>query len=420
MIHLVLNALLTLLTAGLLLLAGYLVGLTVAALFGRRKSPPASTATRRFAILVPAHNEEVLIRRLLENLQQLDYPKSRFDVHLVADNCNDHTAPLARSLGAQVYERFDTALEGKGFALRWLLEQIQQDGRRYDAFVVLDADSVVAANFLQSMDARLAAGSQVIQAYYSVLNAGDSPVAALRYAALAAVHYLRPLGRSALGLSCGLKGNGMCFAAPVLAQFAWRWFTLAEDVEFHLALAQAGVRVDFAPETSVLADMPISYAQAASQNARWERGRLQLLRHHVPTLLMEGMRRRSPLRIDAAAEQLIPPLSVPFALGGLGLVAGLVFGAVVPTTLAALSLGGQIVYLLVALILVRAPLSTYLALRHAPVYVAWKVGVYGQGLLRTRSMRWIRTARAVATRDAGPSVALPVGRVMDAHVGERK
>ena len=83
MIHFVLYALLTLLTAGLLLLAAYLVGLTLAALLGRRKRPPASTATRRFAILVPAHNEEALIRRLLENLQQLDYPKSGFDVHLV-------------------------------------------------------------------------------------------------------------------------------------------------------------------------------------------------------------------------------------------------------------------------------------------------------------------------------------------------
>jgi 1,2-diacylglycerol 3-beta-glucosyltransferase len=278
----------------------------------------------------------------------------------------------------------------------------------------------VAANFLRCMDARLEAGSQVIQAYYSVLNPGDSPLAALRYAALAAVHYLRPLGRSALGLSCGLKGNGMCFAASVLERFAWRWFTLAEDVEFHLALAHAGIRVDFAPETSALADMPITFAQATSQNARWERGRLQLLRHHVPGLLAEGVRRRSLLRLDAAAEQLIPPLSVPFALGGLCLAMGLGLGASLPAKLAALSLGGQLVYLLAGLLLVRAPLSTYFALRHAPVYVAWKVALYGRSLLRTDSMRWIRTARAVATRDAARPGAMPVVRGIDSHAGERR
>ena len=144
------------------------------------------------------------------------------------------------------------------------------------------------------MDARLEHGAQAIQAYYSVLNAADSPVAALRYAALAAVHYLRPLGRAALGLSCGLKGNGMCFSAGVLAQFSWRWFTLAEDVEFHLALVNAGARVEFAPETTVLADMPVTLAQASSQNQRWERGR-----HGAPASpwlprFGRGLRRRSP------------------------------------------------------------------------------------------------------------------------------
>src|SRR5207302_10119104 len=101
------------------------------------------------------------------------------------------------------------------------------------------------------------------------------------------------LGRAALGLSCGLKGNGMCFSAELLERFSWRWHTLAEDVEFHLALVLDGLRVEFAPETSVLADMPVTLAQARSQNHRWERGRLQLLREQGPRLLVEGFRRRS-------------------------------------------------------------------------------------------------------------------------------
>ena len=106
-------------------------------------------------------------------------------------------------------------------------------------------------------------------------------MAALRYAALAALHYLRPLGRARLGLSCGLKGNGMA-STPVLERYGWDWFTLAEDVELHLALVAAGSRVDFVPETTVLADMPVTLAQAASQNERWERGRLEMLRAARP------------------------------------------------------------------------------------------------------------------------------------------
>jgi len=400
MLQSVCGFLLAVLAGGLLVLAAYVCGLTALALLRPPTPPRAAGQQRRFAILVPAHNEEALIGRLLVNLQQLDYPSTKFDTYVVADNCSDDTASLARSHRARVYERFDRTLEGKGFALRWLLERIREGRDRYDAFVVLDADSVVAANFLQSMDSRLEAGSQVIQAYYSVLNTGESPVATLRFVALAALHYLRPLGRSALGLSCGLKGNGMCFAAPVLERFGWEWFALAEDVEFHLALVEEGIRVDFAPETYVLADMPTTLQQADSQNARWERGRLQLLRRRVPRLLVTGLRQRSALRLDAAVEQSIPPLSVPIALGSLCLGASLALGLAVPAALAALGLVGQALYLLIGLRAVHAPPRVYRALAYAPLYMLWKVGLYLRVLGNTRSTRWIRTARTPAVLDA--------------------
>jgi hypothetical protein len=189
----------------------------------------------------------------------------------------------------------------------------------------------------------------------------------------------------------------MCFAALVIQRFGWDWYTLAEDVEFHLALIRSGVRVDFAPEATVLADMPVDLRQAASQNDRWERGRLQLVRELVPGLVLEGLRRRSLLRLDAAIEQLIPPLSVPFALGWLCLGAGLVLGAPVLMGLALAGLLGQVLYLLAALVLVRAPRSAYIALGTAPVYIVWKLGLYAQALVQARTVSWVRTAR-VATR----------------------
>ena len=426
---------LTLLSGSLLGMTAYLDALTVAAAIrSRRPTRPTDASPRhRFAVLVPAHNEELLIGRLLDNLQQLDYPSDLYEVCVVADNCTDRTAELARAAGATVYERFDPTQRAKGYALRWLLEQLSSDASphsaasrssepspssaasrssdtlpssepspRFDAFVVLDADSVVSRNFLRSMDARLASGAQVIQAHYSVLNADEGSVAGLRSAALAAVHYLRPLGRAALGLSCGLKGNGMCFAAEILDRFAWSWFTLAEDVEFHLALVSQGVRVDFAPEATVLADMPLTLDQAASQNDRWERGRLQLLKHYVPRLVFDSLRHRSPLRFDAAVEQLIPPLSIPFALSCVMLVAALALalaghGGTLPLALAACSLVGQVAYLLAALALVRAPRSRYVSLGKAPIYIAWKVSLYARALLPTRGSEWVRTSRAPTT-----------------------
>jgi cellulose synthase/poly-beta-1,6-N-acetylglucosamine synthase-like glycosyltransferase len=393
LIPLAIRTILTLLAGTLAALTGYLLLLTGAAVLGGRSAPPDSAQRRRFALLVPAHDEESTIGRLLVSTRALEYPAGQFDVYVVADNCTDRTAQVARAAGAQVEERFDQSARGKGYALRWILTRLRERGARYDAYVVIDADTVVAPDLLRRLDARFEAGSQVVQVYYSVLNVEESPVAALRFAALAAVHYLRPLGRARLGLSCGLKGNGMGFLAPVLDRHGWEWFTLAEDVEFHLALVEAGLKVDFVPETMVLADMPVTFAQAESQNERWERGRLEMLRGRGLGLVLDGLRRRDPLRVDAVVEQLIPPLSVPVVLAGATLAGSLLFRARPAAVLAGFSLGGQLAYVLAGLALVGAPWRIYRALAYAPPYIGWKVWLYGRSLGARGAAQWIRTAR---------------------------
>jgi cellulose synthase/poly-beta-1,6-N-acetylglucosamine synthase-like glycosyltransferase len=396
----ILNIVLLLVALPAALVTAYLLFLTLAAFVGKARQPGhlPTDPKRRFAVLVPAHNEQALIGRLLESLHAMDYPGERFDVWVVADNCDDATVAIARARGAQVLERFSETERAKGFALRWLLQRLSELGQRYDAYVVLDADTVVAPNFLQSMDAHLSAGSEVVQAYYSVLNASASPLAGLRYVALAAIHFLRPLGRTVLGLSVGLKGNGMCFTAPVLERFGWNWFTLAEDVEFHLALVRAGGRVDFAADTWVLADMPVTLKQAASQNARWERGRIQLVRAFVPGLIRTALARRSMVALDAAIEQLIPPLSVPIALGAMSLGLGLAAQSPLTVELGAFSLVGQLIYLLAGAALVGAPLSAYRSLAYAPIYLAWKLGLYASALVTPGGHAWVRTARTPNAR----------------------
>jgi cellulose synthase/poly-beta-1,6-N-acetylglucosamine synthase-like glycosyltransferase len=393
---------LTLVAGGLAVLTGYLLLLTGAAILGKRTVPPEAGQRRRFALLVPAHDEEAMIGRLLESTRVLDYPTGGYEVYVVADNCTDRTAEIARAAGAQVEERFDRVARGKGHALSWLLTRLRERGARYDAYVVIDADTVVATDLLRRLDAYFEAGSQVIQVYYSVLNEEDSPVSALRFAALAAVHYLRPLGRARLGLSCGLKGNGMAFVAPVLDQYGWQWFTLAEDVEFHLALVAAGLKVDFVPETTVLADMPVTFAQAESQNERWERGRLEMLRERGLRILLAGLRQRDPVRVDAVMEQVIPPLSVPVVLAGATLVGSLLLRAHTATLLSILSLGGQLGYILAGLALVGAPWRVYRALAYAPAYIGWKAWLYGRSVGARGTSPWVRTAR-VGSRSAGDS-----------------
>lgn len=380
-------------------LVGYLLLLTSAAWRAPRamRHRPALPARQyaRFGFLIPAHNEAKLLPDLLANLRRLDYPADRFVVHVVADNCTDQTAVIARQGGAVVHERFHEQLRGKGYALQWLLQQIWHSESSYDALVILDADSVISANFLQVMNARLAQGDRVIQAYYAVRAPEQSNAAALRYAALAVLHYLRPQGRMVLGGSVGLKGNGMVFATDVLRQHEWS-ASLTEDIEFHMQLILAGERATFAPEAIVWAEMPDTLAGSQTQNARWEQGRLEMVRRYVPLLLRRAGQERNFVLFDAAMEQIIPPFSV---LVGLSVVAA---GTAVlqpksrrkfSWVLGLFTLLGQVVYLWAGLKLAQAPATVYRALWGVPRFLLWKTRLYLGVLFGRQEQAWVRTGR---------------------------
>lgn len=384
----------------------YLLLLTFAATRAKKHTPVhRGQPAHRFLILVPAHNEENLLPGLLESLQALDYPASLYTVHVVADNCTDRTAEVARQGGAVVHERSDLTRRGKGYALQWLLQRLWDAGEPHDAVVVLDADTVVSPNFLRVMDARLASGEEVIQSYYAVRNPDRSWAVSLRYAALAAVHYLRPLGRTVLGGSVGLKGNGMVFAAHVMKEHQWTAH-LTEDIEFHMALVLNGKRVTFAPDAVVQAEMPATLSGAQTQNVRWERGRLQMARQYVPQLLkkmfssLNNRPGRAFLYLDAAMEHVIPPFSMLLALSGVLLSAAILLPApqVQGLKWANIILGigilaGEIIYALASLKLAQAPPKIYQALVYAPAFVVWKIWLYFRVLLGLDKQGWVRTAR---------------------------
>ena len=372
---------------------GYLLLLTVAALFARRTTPArAGDAKTRFLVLAPAHNEEVLIERTVDSLLQMDYPRDAFTVCVIADNCTDRTAQLARARGAMVEERTNPDLRGKGYALDWALQRWWDSGRPCDAVVIIDADTDVSPNFLRVMDARLAQGDVAVQGYYAVRDPGRSWTAALRYAALAVLHYLRPQGRMTLGGSVGLKGNGMVFTAEVMRGHRWT-ASLTEDVEFHMNLVLDGKRVTFAPDAVVWAEMPNTLGNSTTQNARWERGRIQMVQRYVPTLLKRALAQRSYVMADAAMEQLIPPTSVLAFLIIACLVGGIALGSAAGTALGVVLLIGLAVYILTGLLLARAPGKVYLAMIYAPFLMLWKVWLYIKVLINPNKSGWVRTAR---------------------------
>ena len=377
--------------AWLALISGYLLALTAVAWRARRRgadeTSTSSHAVHRFAILVPAHDEEALIADTVRSMVEVDYPADLFTVHVVADNCHDDTANVARVAGATAHQRDEPERPGKGPALGWLLDRLRRGEERYDAYVVVDADSVLDRRFLRVMDARLAAGERVIQAHYTVRDPGRSWSVGLRFAALAARHHLRPLARSSLGLSAGLFGNGMVFKEDVLRD---RGFSdhLTEDIELHMELLLAGERVSFAADAVLAAEMPATLRASRSQQERWERGRLEMTRTYVPRLLRRPSVQRRGQRmaqLEAAADQLVPPLSMAVgATVGAGIAAHALL-RLVRTPLArlnaALSIGlvlAQAAHVLASLRMVRAPRTVYRSLVYAPLMVAWKLPLLAQ------------------------------------------
>jgi 1,2-diacylglycerol 3-beta-glucosyltransferase len=371
-----------LLVAGLTAISSYLLLLTGAALRKRAEPPRAARRRRRFAILIPARNEEQSIGRLLQSISEIDYPSTDYRVFVVADNCRDGTAARCRAFDVTVHERFNQALIGKGFALGWLFDRINETGETYDAFLVIDADSVVSTNLLTCMNARLEAGAQIIQAYHGVLNKDDGPLTALRHVAVGAINFVRPFGRSALGLSCGLKGNGICFGVSVLEQLGRRWLSLNHDGEMHLVAVRHGFRAEFAPETCVLSEMPSSPAEAWTQNLRWERGRLAVTRRQASRALLAAVRCRTLAPLDAAADIMIPPLSVVFAVSSASLAAAILNRRPALAALSLFCVAGLASHLAAAVWLVGAPRHAYQLLGWSPLYVGSKVYLYIEALLR--------------------------------------
>lgn len=349
-----------------------------------------------FAILLPAHNEEIMLCTLLQSLSQLTYPKDCYTVCVVADNCTDSTAELARAAGrVRVYERFNQSERGKGYALNWLLQRLEEDELVYDAYLVLDADSIVVPTFLQSMERELAKGAQALQACNTVLNTSDSPSTALRWVALTLINHVRPLGRNALGASSTLTGNGMCLSRALLTRYPWRAFSVAEDYQYYLMLIEQGERVYYVPDAVVRSHMPTTFAQMRTQDLRWEGSdTAQTKWHSVLRLLRVGIRCHDFVRIEAVVELLTPPLSFLVGSSLLTCAAALLLGSLPSLLLSLILISGLTCYISTALYLLRPPHSVYRAFLHAPGFMIWKLWVY---LVLSRSKKhagqWIRTSR---------------------------
>ncbi len=378
----------------------YLLTLASAAALQRRSlNRELSKPTSRLVVLVPAHDEELLIERCVESLFAQSYPRRLYRVIVIADNCSDRTAFNALAVGAEVIVRVEPDARGKGQALRYAMDQVLSAANPPDAMVVVDADSIADRNLLAGLERELAAGHSVVQADYTVIIEPDSPRSAMLAAGFLLFHRIRFSGRARLGMAANLVGNGMLFARSVLEAHPWDAFTGVEDLEYSMRLRLAGIRPRFASTAMVAGPGPVTRAGADRQRVRWEGGRF----HAVRTWLWRLVAAR---QLDAAIDLATPPLGLlclATAVGALAATAVVLAGlapvwALTPWAIALVAIPA---YVVIGLRAAGAPAEVWRALLGSPRFLAWKLVTYVRLTRGFDSARWDRSDRRGARQSAG-------------------
>ena len=351
---------------------------------------PESTS---LAVLMPAHDEEVGISQTLCAL--LPQLRHHDRVLVVADNCTDRTAEVAREMGATVIERHDSEKRGKGYALDFGLRYLESNPP--DIVVVVDADCVVQPGGIYTLAAQAISQQAPVQALYLMEALPQSSVKdSISAFAFRVKNLVRPLGLKNLKQPCMLMGTGMAFPWTTVTGVSFANGHIAEDMKLGLDLAIAGFAPRYCPQVMVTSRLPTEESAAQTQRKRWEHGHLQLILEYLPRLIYQGIRQRRFDLFVLAADLSIPPLSLELVLWAMLTAASVIFafltGNIGPLVLSVISGMSIVMAVVLAWYSHGRRVLSLKDLLHIPFYLLWKLPLYTQFVTKPET-QWIRTAR---------------------------
>ncbi|MGB5958043.1 glycosyltransferase family 2 protein [Pseudomonas sp.] len=358
-----------------------------------RSQPSGQGGRPSVAVLVPAHDEASIIGATLASIcPQL---KDGDRLLVVADNCTDDTARLARAAGAEVVERHDALLRGKGYALDFGVQHLAQ--RPPEVVIVVDADCQVAEGAIDRLARRYREVARPVQSLYLMRAPADAGMKVqVAEFAWRVKNLVRPRGWARLGLPCQLMGAGMAFGWRDLALINLANGHLVEDVKLGLDLCQQGKPPIFCPQALVTSQFPASQQGLNSQRTRWEHGHLGLMLADAPKRALAAIKGGNGSLLAMTLDLLVPPLALlVLALLGLNLVAWLTYllvGLAAPAWIALGALGMLGLAVVLAWARFCRELIPFSVLLYAPFYAARKIPLYLSFLIK-RQVEWVRSKR---------------------------
>jgi cellulose synthase/poly-beta-1,6-N-acetylglucosamine synthase-like glycosyltransferase len=378
------------------LLAG-LALLLLTEILAAMRSPSATAPLvgkrARIAVLVPAHNEEADIAQTVETLRS--QINSGDQLIVIADNCCDRTAEVARQAGAFVLERENSHLRGKGYALDYGLKFLADSPP--EILMIVDGDCEVALGSLDALAHRVQLSQRPVQSTYLMKL---PPNATLRDQisgfALTLKNLARPLGMKTLGWPSLLTGSGMAFPWSLMQSVNLAGNKTVDDMQLTIDFALQGAAPIYVPESRVIGRL-MQANHAASQRSRWEHGHIEVILTQVPRLLWTALVKRRWDLLILGLDLMIPPLSLLILLW-LSLIAvhaGAYLGGFITGNIVLLAMGaGLPIVLSIAIAWLKfgqdlLPLKAWTGL---PRYLLWKIPIYAKFVTQPQT-RWVKTER---------------------------
>ena len=272
----------------------------------RKKEIKDYSPKNKFAMIVAAHNEEVVIDQLVQSIKHQDYPKELFDIFVIADNCDDNTAKVARKAGAKVFERVNKEKRGKGYALEWMFDKLYKMDEKYDAVCIFDADNLVHKDFLKEINSKMKQGYKVVQGYIDSKNPDDSWIATSYSIAFWSQNRLFQLARTNVGFSNQIGGTGFAIDFDTLKELGWGATCLTEDLEFTCKIVLNDGKIGWAHDAKIYDEKPLELKASWVQRRRWMQGFTDVASRYFWKLAKKAVKERKWYIFDCALYVLQP------------------------------------------------------------------------------------------------------------------